>query len=278
KNILTFYPQPNRNPDNISGANNFRGNYIVATPADFYMAKVDHNFNDSNRLTGRYMWNGGTSSNISLYPDPASDPRTLAENQQQYVFANWTRVIWPTTVNDLRFSYIYRKFHNLTGGLGGNYPTKLGLTGVSDNAFPQFAPAGFTTIGSNAQERQQYPIEQQQIVDNFSRLAGRHALKFGFEARRSRNHEFNLPTASGAFTFATSDTAMPVNYENGNGLASLLLGFPTAVSATQTQELDRASWYYAAFAQYDWTVNSSLTLNLGVRWETDSPIFDANNR
>jgi len=42
--------------------------------------------------------------------------------------------------------------------------------------------------------------------------------------------------------------------------------------------LDRSSWYLAAFVQDDWTVGPTLTLNFGVRWETDTPIVDANNR
>jgi hypothetical protein len=277
-NVMKFYPLPNRAPDNASGANNFRGNYVSATPADFYLAKVDHNFSDRDRLTGRYLWNGGASSETSVFPDPGADPRNTAVNQQQYVFSNWTRTINPTTVNDLRFTYIYRVFHNESAGLGGNYPDKLALKGVPQTAFPQFSPAGFSALGTNAQERKQFPIEQQQWVDNFSKVSGRHALKFGAEARRSRNHEFNLPTVSGAFTFSTQPTGLPGNAATGIGMASLLLGFPTGYTQMQTDELDRSSWYLAAFAQDDWTVSPSLTINLGVRWETDTPIVDVRNR
>jgi hypothetical protein len=276
--LMSFYPLPNRTPDNVTGANNFRANYVTATPANFYMPKVDYNLSNRDRITGRYIWNGGTSFNTSVFTDPGADPRNSAENQQQYVYGNWTRTINPTTVNDLRFTYIYRKFHNISAGLGGDYPTKLGLKGVPDDAFPQFSPAGFSALGTNTQERKQFPIEQQQVVDNFSKVSGRHAMKFGVEARRSRNHEFNLPTVSGAFTFATTPTGLPGNASTGSGLASLLLGFPTNLAENQTQELDRSSWYLAGFAQDDWTITPSLTLNIGVRWETDTPIVDARNR
>ena len=276
--LMTFYPAPNRAPDSLSGANNFRGNYVVATPADFYMAKVDHNWNDRDRITGRYLWNGGASAETSIFPDRGADPRNTADNQQQYVYTNWTRTVSPASVNDLRFTYIYRLFHNLSEGLGGDYPRKLGLTGVPANAFPQFQPAGFSNLGTNQQERKQFPIEQEQWVDNFSHVSGRHSLKFGAEGRRSRNHEFNLPTVSGAFTFGTQPTGLPGNAATGNGLAAALLGFPTAFTQMQTDELDRSSWYLAAFAQDDWTVSQSLTINLGLRWETDTPIVDSRNR
>jgi hypothetical protein len=276
--ILSFYPQANRAADNATGANNFRANYVSGTPADFYMGKIDHNLSDRDRLTGRYLRNGGTNFNTSAFPDAGADPRNHAENQQQYVYGNWTRTINPTSVNDFRFTYIYRVFHDLSAGLGGGYPAKMGLKGVPDNAFPRFTIAGFSTLGTNAQERRQFPIEQQQFVDNFSKVKGRHALKFGFEARRSRNHEFNLPTVSGDFSFATQPTGLAGNAATGYGLASLLLGFPSNFAENQTAELDRSSWYLAAFAQDDWTVSPSLTVNLGLRWEVDTPIVDARNR
>jgi hypothetical protein len=276
--ILTFYPLPNRPADNASGANNFKANYVVATPANFYMPKVDYNISERDRITGRYIWNGGTSSETSVFADRGADPRNTAENQQQYVYGSWTRTINPTTVNDFRFTYLYRKFHNISEGLGGDYPDKLGLKGVPNAAFPQIVAAGFSNLGTNAQERQQYPIVQHQIVDNLSKTRGRHAMKFGVEGRRSRNHEFNYPTISGAFTFATTPTGLPGNAATGNGLASLLLGFPTNFAQNQTQELDRSSWYVAAFAQDAWTVTPSLTLNMGLRWESDTPIVDVRNR
>ncbi|MDQ6701182.1 MAG: hypothetical protein M3Z36_13460, partial [Acidobacteriota bacterium] len=179
---------------------------------------------------------------------------------------------------DFRFTYANRINHQLTKGLGGKYPEKLGITGVPDNAFPQFTAAGFSALGSNAQERRQYPIEQYQIVNNVSWVRGKHSFKFGGEARPAHNYEVNLPTGSGAFGFATTPTGLPGNAATGAGLASLLLGFPTSFDARQTEVLDRSSWYLAGFAQDDWTVRGDLTLNIGLRWETDTPIVDKNNR
>ncbi len=133
-------------------------------------------------------------------------------------------------------------------------------------------------MGTTNQERQQYPIDQQQFVENISAVRGRHSLKAGFEYRRSRNHEINLQTASGQFAFATTPTGQPGNAATGNGLASMLIGFPTAFTALQTDELDRHSYYLAAFFQDDWTISRNLTLNLGVRWETDTPMTDTKSK
>ena len=277
-NILKYYPLPNQ-PGNIAGANNYIGNGVSGSPADFYMAKIDHNFSDRDRVAIRYMRVSGTSSLVSIYPqNGAGDPTNTAENTIQYYYGSWNHVVSPNQINDLRFTYNDRVFHNLSAGLGGKYPSKLGLQGVPDDAFPRIAPAGFAALGAAQQERRQYPIRQQQMVDNYTWNHGRHAIKFGFEARRSFNQDVLLNSVSGAFTFATTPTGLPGNSATGSGLASLLVGFPTGFTELQTQPLLRHSWYFSGFAQDDWTVAPGLTLNFGIRWETDTPMVDQNNR
>jgi hypothetical protein len=277
--MASYYPLPNEAPSNAAGANNFSGNPVTITPADFYMAKVDHNFRSNDRLTGRYMRVSGTSSITSIYPDSgAGDPTNFALNQSQYVYADWTHIVDATQVNDVRFTYNDRIFHNLSVGLGGGYPSKMGLRGVPDDAFPRIAPAGFAALGATQQERRQYPIRQEQYLDNYSVNRGRHALKFGFEVRRSFNQDVLLNQVSGSFTFSTQPTSLPGNTTTGNGLASMLTGFVSSFSENQTEPLLRHSYYLGGFAQDNWTLRPALTLNLGLRWETDTPMIDDNNR
>ena len=277
-NILKFYPLPNRPADNISGANNFRSNYVTALTRNNITAKVDHNLGTKDKINARYLYNSDNTANTSVYADAAADTRIDAERHQQYWYGSWTRILSPSLINDFRVTYANRINHQITKGLGKDYPTKLGLNGVPNDAFPQFTVAGFATLGSNQQERRQLPIEQYQFVNNVSWVRGKHSFKFGAEARPARNCEVNSPTVSGAFGFATTPTGLPGNAATGIGLASLLLGFPTTFDARQTQLLDRSNWYLAAFAQDDWSLRSDLTLNIGLRWETDTPIIDKNNR
>ncbi len=277
--VLNYYPAPNQSPTNIAGGNNYSANEVIGSPANFYLIKGDHGIGEKDKLTGRYMRVSGTNSIGSIYPqNGAADPNNYASNTIQYVFGSWTHILSPTKINDVRFTFNDRSFHNLSEGLGGDYPGKLGLAGVPTGAFPQFTVSGFSGLGAAQQERLQDPIQQEQFVENFSWIRGRNAFKFGFEARRSYDRDQLLNSISGAFTFATTPTSMPGNSATGSGLASLLVGFPTGFSELETQTLNRHSWYFAAFAQDDWTVTPSLTLNLGVRWETDTPMVDANNR
>jgi hypothetical protein len=276
--LLNYYPLPNRAPDNITGANNYRANGVTGLNGDFYIGKVDHVFNEKDRATARYLYNSGNNNNVSAYTNAAADPTGYILAHQQYIYSDWTHVFGPTLVNDAIFNYGNRVAHALTQGVGGNAIQDIRLAGVSNNAFPYVTAAGYSPLGSQNQERRQYPIQNYQYVDNISWTVGKHALKFGFEARKSLNYEVNLSTASGAFTFATTPTGLPTNSATGNGAASLLLGFPTAFSESATQVLNRSSWYLAGYVQDDCTISPSLTINVGLRWETDTPIVDANNR
>ncbi len=277
--VMNYYPLANRLASNLAGANNFSGNEVTGSPSNFYMIKIDHTISDKDRLSGYYLRVGGTSSIGSIYPNNgAGDPNNFAVNRSQYVYGTWTHIVSPSQVNDLRFTFNDRLFHNESEGLGGNYPSKLGLTGVPNDAFPTWDPAGFSSLGSTQQERRQYPIQQEQALDNFSWNKGRHALKFGFEWRRSFNQDILRSYVSGQFGFSTLATGQPGDAATGNGLASLLVGFPTSFQELDTQTLDRHSYYLGAFAQDDWTVTSNLTLNIGLRWETDTPMVDSNNR
>ena len=268
RNLTPFYPVANKAADNLSGANNFRSNYSNSLLRNTIMAKLDHNLGSKDRLSGRYLYNSDNSGNTSVFPDAGADTGFDAERHQQFWYAAWTRVVSATLINEVRFTYGNRTNHQISKGVGGNWPSKLGIKGVSDNAFPNIAVTGVTALSSGNQERRQLPIEQYQIVENLSWVRGHHSMKFGFEGRPSRNYEINLPTASGAFTFATTPTGLPGVAASGVGFASLMLGFPTAFSQRQTDILDRSNWYLAGFAQDDWNLTKTLTLNFGVRWET----------
>lgn len=277
-NLLKFYPTANRAPDSVSGANNFRANFVNILTRNNFLIKVDHNLGSKDKLSGRYLYNSDDTDRTSVFPVRAADTGGGTIRHQQFWYAAWTRILTPSIINEFRFTYGNRVNHAHSLGLGGDWPSKIGIKGVANNAFPQIVATGFTNLGSASQERRQFPIEQYQYVENLSWVRGRHAWKFGAEIRPSRNYESNLPTASGAFGFGVTATGQPGVAASGNGLASLLLGFPTGFSTRQTPILDRHNWYLAGFAQDDWTMHKDLTLNLGVRWETDTPIVDAGNR
>ncbi|HYO81110.1 MAG TPA: hypothetical protein VES20_06895, partial [Bryobacteraceae bacterium] len=276
--LMRFWPMPNRPADNLTGANNFRANYVQILTRNNYTAKVDHQITANDRLSIRYLYNSDDRDYTSVFTDPAADTNTPALRHQNYTYGSWTRVISPAVVNELRFTYADRINHEMSFGLGGDWPAQLGLQGVPSGAFPEFTVAGVQTLGAGTHERRQFPIRQWQLVENLSWVRGRHTMKFGFEMRPSYNFEVNRGSISGRFTFNPLATGAPGTASSGSGIASLLLGLPQNFNVRQTEELERSSTYLAAFAQTDWQVSRNLTLNVGVRWEVDTPIKDKNLR
>ncbi|MBA3438414.1 MAG: hypothetical protein H0T92_00905, partial [Pyrinomonadaceae bacterium] len=275
--LLEFYPLPNR-PLDASGGNNFRANYGRILNRSNFTVKINHNFTDQDKFDFRYLYNSDNLDFTSVFPNIAAETLSPSLRHQNYFYWAYTRVISPTVINELRYTFADRINHEQSFGLGGEYPTQLGLGGVPGGAFPQFNVTSFTSLGAGTHERRQFPIRQHQIVDNVSITRGRHSIKFGGEWRPSFNYEVNRPSISGQFGFSPLATALPGNARTGNALASLLVGFVNTFTLRETEVLDRSSNYLAAFIQDDWTVSSNLTLNLGVRWETDTPIKDKNNR
>jgi hypothetical protein len=280
--LLDYFPRPNQAPINVAGANNFSGTRVSISPSDLIFAKLDHSFSDKDRVSGRYMRLVGTGAISSPFPNNgAGDPgpgSDLAERWAVRIFGNWTHTVNSNQLNEFRFAYNDRLFHQLSAGLGGGYPSQLGLTGVPDTAFPQFAPAsGFSAIGSTSQQRIENPIRTYQFIDNYSWFRGRHQFKFGAEARRSFHGDLQQSTVSGAFGFSANGTATQSatssSFSGGNGLATMLTGFVTSFSEVSTLHLERHMYYFAGFAQDDWTVARNLTLNLGLRWEADTPMI-----
>jgi Carboxypeptidase regulatory-like domain len=278
QNLLEFYPLPNQAPANASGANNFSANYQQILTRNNFTAKLDHNFTERDRFNFRYLYNSDDLSFTTVFPNIVADTNAPALRHQNYFYWGYTRTFSSTVINEFRYTYSNRINHVQSFGLGEPWPTQLGLKGVPDGAFPRINVAGVTSLGAGTHERAQLPIQQHQLVNNLSVTHGRHALKIGTELRKSLNFETNRPSISGQFGFNTLLTGQPGSAATGIGFASLLLGYPNGVTFRETEVLDRYSWYLAGFIQDDWTISQSLTLNLGLRWETDTPITDRNNR
>jgi hypothetical protein len=114
-----------------------------------------------------------------------------------------------------------------------------------------------------------------QALDNVTWSRGNHAFKFGADLKRLTDHDDNVygNYRSGWYVFnGSSDVGMAI----GDPYTAFLLGLPdyTEVSSTNDPAMNGLGYSYAVFAQDDWKVNPSLTLNLGLRYELHPPIHD----
>jgi len=276
-NVLKFYPNPSRAPDNAAGTNNFRANTVDILDRDNTVVKVDYSLSDKDKIMGRFLWYKEWQSTRSLFTDPAAEGTGNTRTGGWNLFGSWNRILKANLLNEFRAAFVQRDTNLTSPSYKLGYPTKLGLRNIPDDAFPRFNLTGYTPLGSNNQVRLQSPIQQVQFIETISWIAGRHSVRTGFEARLSRNYDFRQQQVSGAFTFNRALSGRTGVNSTGNTIASLLLGSPATYRAAQPPPVERSSWYAAGFFQDDWQLHPDLVLNIGVRWEMDTPFRTVDN-
>jgi hypothetical protein len=267
--VLKYYPLPNR-PGTSS---NYVGTTVNTLDRNIVMGRVDHRLSENDRLTGRYYINDSGTDASGYYGIPAADPAADTTNVRiQSVLGAYTHVFSPTLVNEVRFTYLRRKFIDARPGNGENLASQIGLTGVSDAAFPAFTIPGYATLGNpTAVSRTQTPILDDHIVETLSWTRGKHALKFGTEARFGANSEVRDRGSSGNFTITPLITSLPGVADTGDAFASFLLGEVNAANIQISDKISTRASYWGFFVQDDWRVSRNLTVNLGFRYDVELP-------
>jgi hypothetical protein len=110
-----------------------------------------------------------------------------------------------------------------------------------------------------------------QFNDNYSKIVGKHSFKFGGDIRYQKFDQKLFFNVNGEYIFGpggTNDTGA------ADPFANYLLGLPNSYSqGSANTELVRSTSVYL-FAQDSWKIKSNVTLNYGLRWETNTPLTD----
>lgn len=267
---LRHWPAPNR-AATITGANNFSGNNNSELGRNIVVAKVDHRLSQKDQLTGRYYINDAGIENRGSFGIPESDPNAnFTDVRVQSILGSHVHVFSPSLVNDLKVTFFQRRFVDSRYGADQDLASAIGLRGVSQAAFPNFAIPGYVAL-SAPPGRVQTPIRDTQFLEALSWFRGSHFLKFGFEMRRSANNEIRDRGSSGVFQFVPQYTSLPGVAGTGDGFASFLLGEANSASLQISDLIATRARYLAWYVQDDWRLTNRLTINLGLRWETDIP-------
>lgn len=278
-NLVKLYPQPNRPASNLAGANNFGKNSVNKLNSTTLTTKIDHVLRQKDRLSGRFVIYNMPTQVTPTFDEPAADPNVSYGYPREYsLLINEIHTFSSAVLNDFRYDWGPRTYRSLTLGLGGNWPEKLGLKGVSNRAFPYVNVSGFSAMGRSNQERLQAPIHETHIVNHLSWFRRSHAFKFGGETRLALNVDRLNSLISGSLTFGQQSTMLPGSTDTGSALGSMLLGLPLSAQVRYTDALDRRMKYFAWFVHDDWKLTRRLTINLGVRWEAHTARLDENNR
>ena len=167
-------------------------------------------------------------------------------------------------------------FNNASLGFPASF-----VSNITIPVFPTISVAGgYSGMGGNS-----YLIngnDSHGLITSLTKLAGPHTLTMGTDVRLHRINLFNVTSASGSYSFAIAGTQGPnpntAAATAGNAMASFLLGFGTSGSFPIGSGVAMEDWYTAGYLQDDYRVKNNLTLNLGLRYEEESPYTDRHNR
>lgn len=254
------------------------------------LVKIDHKVNDRNNASFRYsqQWGDGFDpfpSNRNFYPTFGRDTK---QNYKNFAFSD-THIFSPKIINEVRFGIYTQNSQNLGENRDQDYISLFGITGLptsSDSAlqgFPAIRIDGFSEFGDRPNDPFSYRLKNYQFYDAVNTIIGNHSLKFGVDIIRSNYVEADVRNVRGDFRFrgkSTNSTTSNTSNRSGFGsFADFLYGLPDTTSRQIGAEpADLTGSQYAFFVQDDWRVRNWLTLNLGLRYELQTPLTEATGR
>jgi hypothetical protein len=278
--LLTYYPSPNLPGDRFTQTNNFTDNTPRIIDQANQSERIDHNITDNNRLFGRFSFNRSTIGQPDTFHSPATPGGGANGRLQLYNYSGGideTRVLSPRTVLNIRYGFARFYWARLTRSFGFD-ETSLGFptSFVSQTAaplFPVLTIAGLTGLGGSSVLHTGQDTHS--LLASLSRLVGRHSVKAGADIRLRRLNSFTLNNGGGAFSFQAGTTQGPdpivASTTAGAGLASLLLGTPNSGSVNTGAGVSIEDFYIAGYVQDDIRLTSKLSINVGLRYETETP-------
>lgn len=266
--IVNLYPDPNI-PGTVS-AGRPANNYTRATETTLttYKGDVrgDYNYSSQDHYFGRYSANKSNQYGQAVLGAASGDPITLIRNKQATF--GWTKTISSGAVNDMRFGYSKQVYDASTTNVGQNVASKFGFLGIpaiSDINLPAITVTNYQGLGAGNFNPQFHHPWSLSLSDSMSIVKGRHLFKFGGGWSLKQDDFIDLVYRSTAFSFQGRYT--------GDAVADILLGLPQSVGAEALAEVHERQQIYYGYAQDQWKVTPSLSLDLGVRYEFYTPFY-----
>ncbi len=298
QSLLNFWPHNAANyiPGSTStdsgcfnASGNFAPDYTAIAPSfnnlSSFIAKIDHSFNPSNNISGRYFFGDSTQQfplalNASGGQLPGFD--TVTPTRVQLVSISYVTVISPTKVNEARYGW-NRFAEGFFPQDRGFDPSTIGLCNTpstfstcSSQGIPIIllvpnatgAAGFFSQIGATSGDPRQRVDTNNQFVDSFSWKLNKHDIKLGGEFHRtSVEQQFNK-YSRGRIRFPDLESLLEMAPQESN------FGLFDYTGYTRRHTSQNGFGFYAQDA---YRITPRLTLNYGLRWDYFAPVKEKNN-
>ncbi len=287
KNYLQYYPLPNQ-PGGPDGTNNYLAPAARRDTFNSEIGRLDFNLGSHNKLFWNFRHNDRIEDRNNLFANAATGRNLLRINWGSTL--DDVHTFNGTTVANVRLNFT--RFREATVSFGdGVSATQLGFPAYIAANSPKAVLPGIqfasTTQGVDynritTDTDSNRPFNIFQVFGDVVKIVGRHSLKMGADARENQDSNQSYGNSQGSYTFNTNWTRGPLDNSTaapvGQDFASFLLGLPTSGGFDLNTLRTNTSKYLALFIQDDWRLKPSLTLNLGIRFEHDSPNYERYNR
>lgn len=274
--MLSLYPLPNANGGKTSN------NYVTITKNQSntiqWDQRLDWNLSSKDQAYARFSYDHVQNNNPpSLGPiigNGTSHVTVLAEN----TMGSYTHSFNPTLTNEARFGYNWGAFFNLQQNFDRDVATQLGIGGLPtgpdfpyNGGLPAGQISGITTFGTGASVPSVEHQNVYQILDNLTKIAGRHSLKFGINLQSVRMAFLQPPASRGIYVYSGLYTSNLNASFTGYGVADFLANQMNSGQLSNESTVNDTRWYRAFYVQDTWKIIDKLTLDLGIRYDYYQP-------
>jgi len=279
--LLQYFPLPNQS-GGVDGANNLFTNAPQMDRFDNNLGRLDYNVSASHKIFFSFRESSRNSTEQSYFHNIARG--------RQFFRDSWgttlddVMTLNPTTVLNVRLNWTrFAEMRRLLSS--GLDMTTLGFSSTLAKAsslpvLPMIEITRFAVLGES--NHNITPFDSFQIFPNLVKVRNKHNLKLGADLRLMRESDYKPRYSSGRYTYNANWTRGPLDTSStaplGQELASFLLGLPTGGQFDVNSFRSSQSAYYAIFFQDDFRAARNLTLNLGVRYERETPTTERFDR
>jgi Carboxypeptidase regulatory-like domain len=254
-----------------------------------WVGKVDHNFSSKDRTFFRWGKNerNEVRNTTAIRTGPAQNGQLPLIRSNDAFVGDWVHIFGSGTVFNVRAGYTRYLEGSRSDYSFGYDVTQWGWPANVVSQFPARDVGGMFPVVTFDQfvqlSRGFGPNENKNISiqPNITMQRGNHSIRSGLDIRRINVYNDNYGNAGGQIDFTRAFTRSTINSTSnleGNAWASFLLGAPSGGNVP-VNLFPHYYWNFVApWIQDDWRINNKLTLNIGFRWDFNSPVHEEQNR